>query len=651
MSALLLAAAALAGATMAATSQSVSGPATKPAAAKSATKPASPPKPASSAAKPPATKPSAATKAPPVARTTAPASPWPAGVPGVVDLGLAVDVAKALPAAMAARDTEIVVLPEGTFGLAGPVSVDHLLIGAGSDKTILRITPGLPRKAPADSPKIAVQLKARLEGVTIELPPGCDGAIGVTMGNGASLVDVVLKADASPQVGIGLSEGASDEDEPPSHVRGYLQRVRVDGFARGVQARGQACLLTADGLELRGQADGGIIIDGACAALHNVTADSETTVLKAAAASVVALRNASFVGHGSASTQPAVVSQGAIAVRNLTTSGFKSAASSGPAGDKLAEWWSQPQAALATGGDAKTPGPIEMQAAPPGFRPASDQWANGCASQPADATCISWGKPVTVKNWTPAIHAAADSGRPAVYLPPDQAHALFGTLKLPATLRLLDGMRGGLHQIFHGSGAMYGGVIEVGDGESPLEIRDLSMGLANITIRHTGKRVLVLRNVSGFVYEADAGAGDLHIIHCAPVSMKLAAGQRCWARSLDLTGHSDTLIRNGGQLSGLGISSSRWQTVVANTDVGAAADIFGGLVVARSWRPKDPMFSVVPGSSLSALLGESPGSPVAYERLVADQSGKVLLSRAAAPKRSAGSEDRAAGSVVSFAAK
>ncbi len=569
------------------------------------------------------------------------AEAYPEGVAGVADLRHQKVDGKSLATALNGRNVSVIVLPAGTITLSGPIDIADALVGQGRGKTILRITPGMAKKALPGSPKYGIRLQpgARLEGVTLEITGPAENATGVSLGNGSSLIDSEVKGGTDLDVGVRVSEGASDEDEAPTHVRAYIQDVQIEGFNVGIGASGSACILTAERLSLSGQKNVGAEFNGACGALRKLSVTGSAAV-DIRPGGVVAIDSATCNSGAAPTTRPAIVNEGAVQIRNLKAIGFASGVTGGPAGPELARFDApRPKAPVSAA-------PLEVADVPDAFVPSDQDWANGASGKTEEFTVMGWGKPGIMNNEIPAIQQIAGTGKPAIYLPSAAAHPLFGQLKLPGSLRLLDGMRGMAHQVYHGSGPMYTASIEIADDGAPLEIRDFRFDLANVTILHTGKRALVLRRVSGFKYVAKPGAGTLFLVDCSPESLVLAEKQSCWARSLNMISSRETLVTDkGGSFWALGFCSSRWQTLVQG-EMGSTIEIVGGLAVARSWRPKEPMFKLSNEGHLSAFLGEQPGSPIAYERLLTDEAGKVLIRRNDLPLRSAGSEDRAAGSSI-----
>lgn len=174
--------------------------------------------------------------------------------------------------------------------------------------------------------------------------------------------------------------------------------------------------------------------------------------------------------------------------------------------------------------------------------------------QPTMTTVVSWGKPVPIADWTSAMQQAIDSGKPIVVLPPGRRYFMQGEVIVRGAVRLIDCLRGGLHEIFHGSGTSYRCTWVIADGAGPVELRGLRFAKANCTVAQRSSRTLVLRDLSGGTY---AGAmGTVHVIDSNVEGMEIATGQRAFLHGVCLENGQRTLITNhGGDLWGLGISS------------------------------------------------------------------------------------------------
>lgn len=547
----------------------------------------------------------------------------------------------ALIGAIKARDSGCLLLGEGTFLIIDALPADCWVRGAGPGKTVLRLVPPFGKTGPPRNSSAAIALSSRLEGLTVEVATRSASQAAVVVGGGASLVDVVLRSiEGSGHCGL-LVKGDRDPEKDGAAALVRLERVRIEGFPVGVRIEGQPSLLVAEGLELKGQGEAGLRLDGGCAALRGLKTEGCPLAVDASAADCSLVLDGAEVQGGAG-----VKAGGAVWVRRLKASGGALTGTGAPTGNEVPEWASR---SLGRGGKGLD---LPVREPPKAEIPA-DGWARITDYKPAEAKLIQWGQARPVSDWAPALQQAIDSGKPGVLLPPGQNYAILGAVQVRGKVQVIAGLGNGLYQVVHGSGRMYQGELVIADGAGPVEIRDLSLHLANITIRHQARRPLVLRDVSGGWYQGDDGAGELFATGTGLESMAIGQGQQAWLRAASLIHHDAPLLRNRGTVWALGLRGNHWNTLVLN-EAGARAEILGGLAIATSYRPKDPLLVVAPGSQLSGSFAEWPWFEIPYTRLAADPAGTVLIKRGEAPLRGNDSEEeglkRVPGSVLPFVA-
>jgi len=535
--------------------------------------------------------------------------------------------------AFSARGVGLVFVPAGNYTINSTTGVNGILRGEGPDKTVIRLNPPSTTGKPGTD-KTAFKLAAgtRVEHLTIEVNSSAPEVCGLYIEGGAELVDVVIRS-VNGQGSAGIIIGSDDRQEKDSLGAPYawLKDVKVVGFPIGILARGTATLLTAEHLVLEGQSEAGVKADGACVTLRSMTAKGASPAIVGDEDSLVVVDTAECEGQGGATGKAAIKSLGAVRVRDLKTTGFAKALDlQGAPSESIIQDWSSKDLAVRGGGNGQS---IARKEAPVSPEFPFDQWLEVAAADAPDVTTILWGRGQKHPDFSVALQKACGTGKPVVFFRPGQKYGFFGAATIPSSVRVVDGLFGGFFEVFHGSGTRYSGEIVVGDGKESLEIRNLSGKKANLTIRHTGSRPLVLKSVDDFTYEGSDGAGPVFMESCSPFRITLGKGQELQAMSLNMSsGNGPLIVNRGGTARILGLRSNRWTSLVDNQS-GAKTEVLGAMVIASTMRPKDPLFVVAPGSTLSASLAEWSVFEVPYERLVCDGSGKVLLKRGEAPIR------------------
>ncbi len=548
--------------------------------------------------------------------------------PGNVDV--------ALREALHTHAVGLIRLSAGSYTISESVVLTVPLRGAGQAQTTIHyVAPAVDRPPRRDAPSvpaaIALRSKGSLSGLTIavERPE----SIGVLVEREGSLSDVALTGGGT---GTGLQLGG----------RLWAERVRIDGFAVGCQVSAPLAQLVAENLTCSGQAKASIALDAGSVAIRRLTAAGTGAAVVGARGTLTTLVEATVSGmpvfRGEAGA--------GAALQRITATGCPAAvvAPGAPPTAQMSNWNSQsvPQAAQPLGlSVADTPAHMSNPLVDGG----ADPVALLTDYQPTTATVVSWGKPVQIQDWTLALQQAIDSGKPVVVLPPGHRYFIQGEVVVRGAVRLIDGLGGGLHEIYHGSGLLYRCTITVGEGTaSVVELRGLHLDKSNCTIAQRSARTLVLRQIEGGSYVGQAGI--LHAVDSALDSIDLAPGQQAYLRAVELrSGRRGGLANAGAELWALGLSSWHWTTLLDAT--GGRSELLGTLVMAGSLRPKDPLLRVAAGASAALGALEVSEFSAPYTQLLVDGAGAELTARGAFAQGLARSEtepglEQAPGSLI-----
>jgi len=219
------------------------------------------------------------------------------------------------------------------------------------------------------------------------------------------------------------------------------------------------------------------------------------------------------------------------------------------------------------------------------------------------------GRPDDGRDDTAALQAAIDSGASTVYLPRGTWN-LKGDLLLRGRVRHLVGCEARLNPVEDHTARLV-----LADGTEPaVLVEGLEAGRTRFT--HGSTRTLHLRHLLGGRYRApeDAPLGHLFLtdVTCGPITV--AAGQRVWARQLNIEGNttkdpesSAKVDNDGGIVWILGLKTEDEGTVIHTTG-GGRTELLGHRHVGGTG--DEPAF-VTLDSSLSAAITSAPGFPVA----------------------------------------
>ena len=221
--------------------------------------------------------------------------------------------------------------------------------------------------------------------------------------------------------------------------------------------------------------------------------------------------------------------------------------------------------------------------------PVAGEWVNVRAYQSL----------VVNDDWAPAIQAAIDSGKAAVYMPKN-GYRIKSTILVRGGVRWIQGC---------GSAFVYDPAlgsnpcIRVGDGSGPVVIERLSWeGSFPNAIAHAGNKTLVTRLARYASYRSEAACGNLFLDDMAGGPYDFAFPQRVWARAMNCEGAQTMITNRGATVWVLGWKSEGNCTVAYNTTVGARTEILGGMIYPATDTTSAPPTFINRGGDLGVMV-------------------------------------------------
>ncbi len=538
---------------------------------------------------------------------------------GAVGNGVADDTA-ALNAACRAGEGafQTVYLPPGTYLVSSPIHFQTwmLIQGAGASRTTIKLKdtcpgytnptawswvvasvnadPATQRGTSGEYVGGAVNntaFSSYLCDLTVSTGSGNPGAVGVhwISNNGGGLRDVDIRSeDGVGLIGLDLRN--------PGDGPCLYRNVRIQGFDVGVEAYNSLYLSVFENLTLSAQRVVGLRNRGHATVVRNLL--STNTV--PAAQNLV---NGYYEGHltliggtctGGAANQVAVTSDNPaetrLVVRDLSTSGYRAAVrvnGTDQPGTSVVDYASSPI-------ETQFPGPAAMprlpiEETPDVAWPATGEWVNVRTYQSL----------VINDDWAPAIQAAIDSGKAAVYMPKN-GYRIKSTILVRGGVRWIQGC---------GSSFVYDPALgsnpclRVGDGSGPVVIERLSWeGNFPNAIAHAGNKTLVTRLARYASYRSEAACGNLFLDDMVGGPYDFAFPQRVWARAMNCEGTQTMITNRGATVWVLGWKSEGNCTVAYNTTAGARTEILGGMIYPATDTTSAPPAFINQGGDLGVMV-------------------------------------------------
>ncbi|MEN0061863.1 MAG: hypothetical protein AAGA48_06900 [Myxococcota bacterium] len=534
---------------------------------------------------------------------------------------------------------------------------DTIIQGAGRDRTILRLADGLtddegePLNAAVLGWESGVEqfFRTAVRDLTLDVGQGNPLADGLRFhGNNQSTVaDVrIVAGPDSGDVGLDLAHTAAIG---PILVRDLL----VEGFDVGIHSAWQNASRTFERIEVRNQRTYGWVNEAASTIfVRGLTSDNAVTAFRNSSWRLpgdgqgrVVLIDSTLTGLPGAKKVDAIHSLGNLYARNVSTSGYARALDNfnqapfrayrgqdGVDGDFIGEWWTSGANSGDGGGLARSfPGADTMPGLPIEDAPTvawdpPETW-EGPQSFPIELEPgVMSGFPNDGIDDTASIQAAMDSGASTIYLP-NGKWTVNGLIEVPATVRRFLGTEASMNAA---DGEQ--GVVRLLAGSDPLIVErwaSFFFGGAPVIFEHASDRTVVFNDVTGLRYEPVATPpGDLFLQDTVGESIRFVAGQRVWARQLNIeTDNTDPdanlpakIVNEGAEVVVLGFKTES-AGVHARTTDGGVTELLGNLQ--NNFFGRDtPQYEVVDatfGIVVNVLVNSEPDTT--YGTVVETQNG------------------------------
>lgn len=435
--------------------------------------------------------------------------------------------------------------------------------GAGSDRTIIRLSDAAPGFADPTAPKPIIRSPAGnmafrqyVRDLTLDTGTNNPGAVGLDFiaSNSGGILNVTVRSGD----GAGVAGIALDRQWPGPLL---LRQVQVEGFDTGIAVAHAEYGPTFERIVLRNQRRAGISNDGNTLAIRGLESENRVPAIVATRPwSSLILLDAHL--RGGAPTGSAIISAGYVYLRNVVAADYAQALrvrDIAIPGLSHAEYLADPVVKRFDDAPERSLNlPIAESPEPPQLD--DDAWAVVTASYYGD---------------TQGIATAFAAGRPGIAFP-------FGgylaynerVVEVPPSVRYVNGFSSVINTDSRGTNG--GGVRLIVNGvaaDPPLIVEGFGYGLK---IEHRGQRTVALRH-GKYIYESVSGAGDLFLDDVEIGPLAIQAGQRVWARQLN-NEYGGTKISNaGGDLWILGLKTERAGPVIVTSN-GGRTELLGTLI-------------------------------------------------------------------------
>lgn len=522
----------------------------------------------------------------------------------------------------------IVYLPPGVFEVTdtlrwpggefpGQAQKRVILQGAGEAHTVLRLPEstsgfyeGPPKPLIWTGDKPAQRFRNAIRDLTIEISEGNRGAIGIQFNasNQGGLRNVTIRAPQGTGR-IGLDLGHTDEIGPL-----LVRNLRVEGFDVGISSKWPVNSNTFEHIHLANQRRFGWWNYHQMIFVRGLTAEGRATALYNEGNSwgSVVLMNSHLHGVGAGSQIPAILNQRQIVLGDVDILGYQKAVEND---DRDRDKGNIASAGLIVedtshrnvvspfreieGGTFADVGevrrlPVKETPEVPWGDPSID-WVN----------LLSFGAdPEGVKDASPALQRAIDSGKKTIYLPPSGEFRFESEVRIRGPVRRIIGLEGRFTTSEEAVWKLVDGDHPEGMPDAPgviIERLTMRNGGGELRVRQESERTLVVSSSMGINVEGH-GTGDLFIDDLSGHLDRVAPGQNVWCRQLNSERKDGVKCRNvGGNLWILGMRSEHRGPVMELTG-GGHTELNGLFLYSNSgWNEGEPAFII--RDSTAALFG------------------------------------------------
>ena len=405
----------------------------------------------------------------------------------------------------------------------------RILQGADRDTVVIRLRDHCDGFGDATKPRevlriswgVAQAFRNSIRDLTIDVGAGNPGAsgCGYFASNQGHLRSVTLRAGpGSGAVGLNLDLG----DNGPLTI----SDVRISGFGIGISTKYGSCF-TLEDIALGGIRALGIRSQHSTLFLRKLHYRGDGPFLRDASNSATVLLDGDLAT--SAKGIPGIQQSGRILLRDVHQTGF-TALVAGKEGAldvaQVDEWHSLPSPAAFTG---STRSSLDLPVAETPLIPwdPPEQWASVVDYPPTTVD----GK----TDWGPAVQAAIDSGKSTVYFPLGKGpYPIRSDVVLRGAVRRMTGLEQSISKVGDQDCRP---LFTVADGTADgtadaVIIEQFDAMYSGISVRHQGKRRLILSGMQFATVEKVVGSGDLFLYDTYVQTLRLAGG-RCWSRGLN----------------------------------------------------------------------------------------------------------------------
>ncbi len=475
------------------------------------------------------------------------------------------------------------------------------LQGQSTNGTIIRLKDNAPGYNDPSNPKPVIYTRAGNQSfkqyifnMTINTGKNNAGAVAIdyiTNNNGAIKDVKIISEDKKGYCGLLMERGWPGP--------GLIKNVRITGFDYGIRMGTPEYSMTFENLTLDNQNKCGFINSGNIAAMRLLTSNNVVPVIENTDGGMVVLLDGNFI-NGAADTSSIIHKSGAIYLRNIKTTGYKSVLKNGNeviSGTSISEYSSQQPNTLFNTTMLSINLPVKET--PEYVNNDTLQWANvqDYGAYPMD---ILYG----FFDATNGIRKAMYSGKPIIYFPPSgsngSSYHIYDTITIPSSVKLIIGFN-------HASISSHNNARLIVQQNSADPLLFERMAFIPL-VYNKSLRSIVFKYMGIHNYMNDPNTGDVFI---EDVTGKFTPQNavNLWARQFnpELQSNRDTnLFNSGGNHWILGLKTEG-KARISRTLNGGYTEILGGLAYpATSFAAEDTLaaFESV-DACISAMMAAS----------------------------------------------